>query len=187
MTEADEALDVGPHRADLALLPGERWYVVQSRPQQELHAARQLANQRFHAFVPRVKRTVRHARRRRTVLTALFPRYLFTALDLERDRWRSVLGTYGVTTMIMDGERPRPVPPGVVESLADVVASDGTVDFADRLEVGDDVRFLDGPFAEQIGRIVRLDDHGRVAVLLELMGGSRTVRSHTANLLPTGR
>jgi transcriptional antiterminator RfaH len=168
------------------LAPGERWFVVQSRPNKEHYAALQLANQDFRPFVPRLRKTVRHARRTRTVLAALFPRYLFLALDLERDRWRSVLGTFGVSTMIMAGERPRPVPEGVVESLADVADAAGAVDFADRLQPGRDVRFLEGAFAEQIGRVTRLDDNGRVAVLLEIMGGERVVTARASSLLPVG-
>jgi transcriptional antiterminator RfaH len=88
--------------------------------------------------------------------------------------------------MIMAGERPRPVPEGVVESLADVADASGAVDFADRLQPGQDVRFLDGAFAEQIGRVTRLDDNGRVAVLLEIMGGERVVTARASSLLPTG-
>jgi transcriptional antiterminator RfaH len=167
-----------------ALAPGERWFVVQSRPKQELYAAAQLANQEFRPFVPRLRRTVRHARKTRTVLAALFPRYLFVALDLEHARWRSILGTFGVSTMIMDGERPRPVPPGVVESLAQIADRTGAVSFAHGLTEGQDVRFLDGPFAEQIGRVTRLDDKGRVAVLLEIMGGERVVAAPASSLLP---
>lgn len=166
------------------LAPGERWFVVQSQPKKELYAAAQLANQDFRPFVPRLRKTVRHARRTRSVLAALFPRYLFVALDLERDRWRSVLGTFGVSTMIMAGERPRPVPDGVVEGLAEVADGAGAVDFANRLEPGQEVRFLEGPFAEQIGRITRLDDQGRVAVLLEIMGGERVVAAPARSLLP---
>ena len=168
------------------LAPGERWFVVQSQPKKELYAAQHLANQDFRPFVPRLRKTVRHARRTRTALAALFPRYLFLALDLERHQWRSVLGTFGVSTMIMAGERPRPVPEGVVESLADVADASGAVDFADRLQAGRDVRFLDGAFAEQIGRVTRLDDKGRVAVLLEIMGDERVVTARASSLLPVG-
>jgi transcriptional antiterminator RfaH len=132
-------------RAAQELAPGERWFVVQSQAKKESYAAAQLTNQGFRPFVPRVRKTVRHARKTRTALAALFPTYLFLALDLDRDRWRSVLGTFGVTTMIMAGERPRAVPHGVVEALADVVDGSGTLDFAERLAPGQEVRFLDGP------------------------------------------
>ena len=164
--------------------PGARWFVVQSQPHKELLAARNLENQDYRVFLPRLKKTVRHARRSKTVHAALFPRYLFVALDIERDRWRSVLGTVGVVTMIMDSGGPKPVPGGVVETLCQAAASDGIVTFTDSLALGARVRFLDGPFAEQVGEVVRLDDKDRVAVLMELMGGERLVVARPSSLMP---
>ncbi len=164
----------------------ERWYVVQSRPHQEFYAAGHLAEQRFRSYVPRLAKTVRHARRTKTVLAPLFPRYLFVTLDLERDAWRSVLGTLGVTSLIMDNGRPKPVQPGVVEAIAAATAPDGSVSFAHGIEIGAQVRLLSGPLAEQVGRVARLDDKGRVAVLLELMGAERLVTAPASAVLPVG-
>ena len=54
----------------------------------------------------------------------IFPRYLFVVLDLDRDRWRSVNGTFGVARLVMmAGDRPQPAPHGVVEAL--VALADG--------------------------------------------------------------
>jgi hypothetical protein len=36
----------------------------------------------------------------------LFPRYMFMILDLPRDRWRSVNGTYGVDRLLMRSGDP---------------------------------------------------------------------------------
>lgn len=167
------------------LLEGDRWYVVRSAPRKEFFAASQLENQSFRTFVPRLRRTVRHARRTQTVLAPLFPRYLFVAMDVDRVRWRSILGTFGVAQLIMSGERPKPVPDGVVENLAEASDLAGAVSFRDRLRVGDDVRFVSGPFAELIGRLVDLDDAGRVGVLLEIMGSERVVAATADTLVPT--
>jgi transcription antitermination factor NusG len=38
------------------------------------------------------------------------------------------------------------------------------------LNVGDPVRLTQGPFAEYLGKLDRLDGSGRVRVLLELLG-----------------
>ena len=38
----------------------------------------------------------RHARKIDVVLAPFFPGYLFVQLDLQRDQWRSVNGTYGL-------------------------------------------------------------------------------------------
>jgi hypothetical protein len=54
----------------------------------------------------------------------------------------------------MDGERPRAVPAGVVEALIEAADGSGGFDFRDRLRAGETVRFLAGPFADRLGRLV---------------------------------
>jgi transcriptional antiterminator RfaH len=49
---------------------------------------------------------------------------------------------------------------------------DGTVHFHYALRQGQMVKVAAGPFADLVGRLERLDDKGRVSVLLRLMGGS---------------
>ena len=62
-----------------------------------------------------------------------------------------------------------PVPVGIVESL--IERSDGQVTRLDTdLVRGQRVRILSGPFADFAGTLARLDDAGRVQVLLEMMG-----------------
>src|SRR5665213_96139 len=72
----------------LPLAQHERWYVARTRAQREPEAARQLTNQGFRAFLPRHLKNRRHARKVETISAPLFPRYIFTILDLTRDRWR---------------------------------------------------------------------------------------------------
>lgn len=163
-----------------------RWYVVQTQPQKEIYAASNLENQGFEPFVAQIPRTIRHARRIKTVRAPLFPRYIFVALDLTRDRWRSVRGTFGVTTMVMEGERPLPAPVGVVEQLIERTDELGTIDFRPELKPGQSVRFLRGPFADKIGKLLNMDATGRVSVLLEMLGSERTVSMPADGLLPVG-
>ena len=163
---------------------GRRWFVVQCQPRKEVYAQTNLKRQDFHSFLPRFRKTVRHARKTRETLAPLFPRYLFVSLDLGRDRWRSVLGTYGVTRLVTDGFWPAPVPQGLVEDLVAATEQFGAIEFSDALTPGEKVRFLNGPFAETIGRLVRLDDAGRAQVLLELLGSEREVSVSAATLAP---
>ncbi len=166
------------------LTRGDRWYVVYSQPHREFRAQRQLAEQGFHTFLPRYRKTVRHARKLMTVNAPFFNRYLFVALDLNRNPWRSVNGTIGVTSLISDGTFPIPVPRGVIESLISVSDADGFVNLGDALQLGDHVRVLTGPFAGLVGQLVRLDGARRVRVLLQLLGGVVAVsidRDHLAS------
>ena len=154
----------------LELGPGERWFVARVLAHQENRAQFNLHRLGFRSFLPRLRRTIRHARKLRDTLNPLFPGYIFIVIDLSKQRWRSINGTFGVASLIMGAEQPTPVPPGVVEALVASYESRGVVRFDDGLEIGQKVRILSGPFAETICRLADLDDRGRVRVLLEIMG-----------------
>jgi transcription elongation factor/antiterminator RfaH len=149
-----------------------RWYAVHTQPNRELRAKSQLENQGYEVFLPRRLKTVRHARKLTNVAAPFFPRYLFVRLDLVQHRWRSVNGTFGVSSLVMQGEKPHPVPRGVVEAMIAFVDTSGFLCFKESLVLGTQVRLAAGPFAEQLGILDRLDDSGRVRVLLDIMGAA---------------
>jgi transcription elongation factor/antiterminator RfaH len=166
------------------LADNERWYVVRTLPQRELHAARQLNNQSFRTFVPRFWKNRRHARKVETVSAPLFPRYIFVVVDRTRDRWRSINGTLGVDRILMYGGEPQAVPVGVVENLIAAADGQGNVRFDFHLKEGDPVKVTAGPFADFVGQLERLDDNGRVRVLLEILGGKVLVALPQGLLAP---
>ena len=173
---ADVAIRTGAARPVIAgPAPGEgrRWFAVQCLPHRESGAERQLQNQGFRTFLPRGIKTRCHARKVETVLTPFFARYLFVQLDTDRDRWRSVNGTFGVASMVMMADRPRPVPHGVVEALIAMADDRGVLRFDESCEfrIGQKIRVLAGPFAEQVGRLARGAENDRVCLLLDIMGG----------------
>jgi transcriptional antiterminator RfaH len=169
----------------LPLVRQERWYVARTLAQRELHAARQLTNQEFRAFVPRYWKNRRHARRVETISAPLFPRYIFVILDRTRDRWRSVNGTLGVERLLMQAGEPQAVPQGVVESLITAADTDGNVHFDFHLKEGQTIRVTAGPLADLVGQLEGLDDNGRVRVLLEIMGGKVRVALPQTLVAPT--
>ena len=149
---------------------GERWYAVQSRPHQENRAIFHLEEQGYRSVCPRLRRTVRHARKTTQVLAPLFPGYFFVPLDLTRDPWRAINGTRGVVRLVMNGDRPSPMPQGIVAALKARMNADGTINWLPSLEVGGSVRIADGPFAELVGTLEHLGPDGRVRVLLTVLG-----------------
>ena len=166
------------------LIDGERWYVVHTLPCREFRAQLQLEAQGFRTFLPRYAKTVRHARKLRTVSAPFFPCYLFIALDLSRDRWRSINGTFGVASLVMGQESPVAVPSGIVEGLGAACAGDGHVHLSEALGLGDRVRVLSGPFADSVGELTRIDGAWRVTVLLRLLGSDVPVSISRAMLMP---
>jgi transcription elongation factor/antiterminator RfaH len=167
-----------------AALYGESWYVVQARPHQENRAVEHVEQQGFRAFCPRLKKTVRHARKTRITFAPLFPGYFFVPLDLTRDRWRTFNGTRGVVRIVTNGDQPSPVPCGVIESLILRTNSDGTIDWLPSLDVGASVVIADGPFADLVGTLEHLGPDGRVRVLLSILGRPVNVSLHQQSLMP---
>ena len=163
---------------------GPRWYAVHTQLYRELRAQTQLQNQRYAVYLPKRRKTVRHARKLQTVLAPFFPRYLFITLNLAIDQWRNVNNTFGVASLVMGSDRPRPVPRGVVETMIAATDGDGVLSFARELKIGEQVRLLAGPFADRLGVLDRLDDNGRVRVLLEIMSGAIPVQLPRAHVIP---
>ena len=70
-----------------------------------------------------------------------------------------------------------------MESL--IERSEGELNALDTgLVKGQHVRILSGPFADFVGTLERLDDAGRVQVLLEMMGTAVPVTLHRSALSP---
>lgn len=158
------------------------WYAAYTQPNAEAKAVEHLARQGYSVYLPRYRRSVRHARRRALVLRPLFPRYLFVGLDRLTQRWRPIRSTCGVVGLVASGDEPVPVASGIVDGLRRQ-ESDGAFDLlspAGRLRAGDAVRVTEGPFADFVGRLLGRADHERVFVLLELLG--RTVRAEVSAL-----
>ena len=156
---------------------------MRSRSCRELTAAANLRWQGYPTFLPVHAKTVRHARRFRSVRAAFFPGYLFVQLTIGRDRWRSVNGTVGVAHMIMEGERPKPVPPGVVEALIAAADGAGCLAVHPQLQCGEMARVVSGPFAGLVGRLTALDEGKRVAILLDVLGTGVSVAATRLGLV----
>ena len=167
-----------------ALREGQRWYVVHTLPLSEGRAEAQLNNQRFRTFLPKRQKTVRHARKLSTIEAPFFPRYLFVILDPARDHWRSVNGTFGVASLVMRGDEPHPVPRGIVETLIASTDAYGILQLGQQLKIGEPIRLAAGPFAEQLAILDRMDDSGRIRVLLGILGRQVPVSTHCKNAMP---
>jgi transcription elongation factor/antiterminator RfaH len=165
-------------------LTQKQWFAVQCLARRERYAQQNLFNQQYHTFLPFFMKTVRHARQTRTVYQALFPGYLFIRLDLNVDRWRSVNGTFGVSRLVMSGERPAVVPDGIIENLINHADEKGSVRLDDGLKVGQSIKIVAGPMTDLIGELLSLDDNGRVRVLLEIMSGKIVVTLNREHLHP---
>src|SRR5204862_6442445 len=94
---------------------GARWYVVQTQVNGEAKAAQNLLRQGYDIYLPRYLKRRRHARKTDFTAKPLFPRYMFVAIDIATQRWRSIQSTFGVSRLVSNGVDPAMVPAGVVD------------------------------------------------------------------------
>jgi transcriptional antiterminator RfaH len=152
-------------------LGNERWFAAMTQPHREGVAVDNLQRQGFYTFSPLERVVRRHARKTIATTAPVFRGYVFVRLDPLRARWRSINGTLGVRSLVTSGDAPLPVQVGVVETLIASTDADGFLKFVDPLQPGMTVRLREGPFADQLGVIERLDGRNRLILLMSLMGG----------------
>lgn len=148
-----------------------RWYVAQTQVHSEERARINLERQGFETYLPRYRRERRHARRRDTVRTPLFPGYIFVRLDLRSAPWRSINGTFGVNHLICRGEQPAALPEDIVEELVERENEAGLVVLQPRsFHKGESLRIVSGAFCDCQGLFEDMADRERVVLLLDLLG-----------------
>lgn len=162
--------------------PARCWYAVHAKTGQEDFAQANLRRQGYVTFLPKSYRTIRHARSIKTTTAAFFPGYLFIALNLAADRWRSVDGTFGVLRIVKAHDRPLPAPQGLVNGLIAATGPDGLLDRACALAPGAAVKFISGPFADQLAVVAGMAGSDRVRVLLSIMNQTVPVEAHRSAL-----
>lgn len=148
-----------------------RWYAVNTQPRAEHKACFHLNRQGFQTYLPCYLKRRRHARRVDTVAAPFFPRYVFVAMDMAAQRWRSINSTIGVSHIVCTGEMPAPVPAQIIAQLKLSEDERGLIELRrPRFSPGDKVAVLDGAFADCVGIFEAETDEKRVAILLDLLG-----------------
>ncbi len=149
-----------------------RWYVVHTKPRQEMLAQTHLHRQAFRTYLPLIAQTRRRRDRRVEVILPLFPRYLFIQVNLREQCTAAVRSTLGVTAMVRFGDQLLPVPDSVIAYLQASTDADTGLHrlHAPRFQKGDKVRVDRGPFAglEGIYQAERGED--RFMILLDFLG-----------------
>jgi transcriptional antiterminator RfaH len=155
---------------------GRHWYVARTHTHAESKASGHLRRQGFETYLPRYLKKRRHARRIETVQAALFPCYIFVAIDMAIQRWRPISSTIGVSHLVCNGDEPSVLPPGVIESLRAKEDERGFVQMQVRpqFRVGQKIKIENGVFASCLGLFEGMSDRERVVVLLDLF--NRKVR-----------
>lgn len=157
------------------------WIVVNTHPHKEATAITQLGNQGFATYCPLVRKQVRHARKTRTVLRALFPGYVFVDTFGENS-WRPVLSTVGVRSLVRSGEQPSLLDPRFIDALRARESEGVIVAPASPYAAGQKIRIAEGPFDGTVATIIALDEKDRLVVLMDILNRPVRVRLDARNV-----
>jgi transcriptional antiterminator NusG len=108
--------------------------------------------------------------KRRTVEKRVFPGYVLVNMKMSEESWHVVRNTPGVTRFVGMGNRPQPLSPQEVNQILRRMESD-----APKIKVsfrsGQKVRITDGPFADFMGLVDKIDmERAKVSVLVSFFG-----------------
>ena len=145
------------------------WYLVHSKPRQELCSLENLERQGFECFLPLI--AVEKLRRKLIVVVQepLFPRYLFIRLDASQEgrSWNPIRSATGVSRLVSFGQVPAKLDDLLVDTIRASVADVGVPQR--HFEPGEVLRINDGPFAGLEAVYQMPDGEARVMVLIDIL------------------
>jgi transcriptional antiterminator RfaH len=156
--------------------PERSWVVVNTHPHREQIAIENLDCQNFRTYCPLVRKTVRHARKSQEVLRPLFPGYVFVQVSPGLHRWRPILSTRGVRTLVRTGEQLSFLDNGFIEALRQREVAGAIVRPERPYEIGQRVEITSNAFDGVVATIIDMDEKNRLVVLLDLLGRAVKVK-----------
>lgn len=157
------------------------WYLVQCKPRQDERAEDNLARQGYEIFRPKCwyQRLIRG--QRQWAVESLFPGYLFINLPAESN-WGPLRSTRGVSRVVSFGG----VPVAVSDSLVKQLQARVEIDVKSELKLGDNVRIIEGGFAELDAIFMAMDGEERVILLINLLNRQQQISVPMASIESNG-
>lgn len=156
------------------------WYVIHTKPRQEIRALENLRKQNYEVFCPLI--TVEKVRRGKLtkITEPLFSRYIFIKLNKTTSNWTPITYTLGVSKIIRFGSMPTAVDDSIINILID---NDGESQ-ARLFSEGDEIELIDGPLKGLHAIFKQHDGELRAMILIELMSQPHLIRVDTQALVP---
>ena len=158
-----------------------RWYVVhaysgyENKVKEDLEKTienRNLQNLIFEVKYPTetVTETLEGAKKPKTYQRKVYPGYVMVKMIMTDSTWYIVRNTRGVTSFVGSGNKPIPLTDEEVTAMG-VERMSLKLD----VEVGENVRIVNGPFANFTGTVTEIDPETQKVKLLVSLFGKETV------------
>tara|TARA_Y100001935_G_C17277128_1_gene495293 strand:+ start:67 stop:615 length:549 start_codon:yes stop_codon:yes gene_type:complete len=149
------------------------WVLVYTKANQEFIAERNLKNQGYDTFLPLIFSSNKN--KKVNLPIPVFPRYLFTKINLLADNWSSIKSTYGVNKIVMFSEEFPSIPSQIIKRIKDKLDKSGVykedISYED-YQQGDKVSIKEGNFAGLDAIFLSKKSNDRVRLLLKLLNSS---------------
>jgi len=148
-----------------------KWFLVYTKPREEERAKDNLQNQGYETFLPMIAQE-QDNKVASFMFNPLFPRYIFIAINLEKDNWTQIKSTRGVSHVVIFGNKMAPVPNSVIRFLKKRVDDNGILIqkiTRNIFQKGDKIIIKKGPLKGQEATFLSKTGKERVRILLKLM------------------
>ena len=145
----------------------KKWLVVILKPNAYDLATRNLEQQGFEIFLPKMTVTSRKNNKFLSKKIYLFPGYMFVSFDPEILKWGVINNTYGVSKILSFNGKPALISSDIILALKYRYSSDVSSLENDNLKKGDRIKMIAGPFANFLAKVESSEGSSRMWVLLE--------------------
>jgi transcriptional antiterminator NusG len=186
-SEEAEAVEGEAEVEEPEVNPNFRWYVVhtysgyenRAKASLEERIKQQSLEEEFGEVLIPTENVVELGKggTKRTSKRKFFPGYMLVQMELTDASWHLINDTPKITGFVGNATKPPPVPEEQVKRLTKQI-DEGTLKAKPRVkfEEGEDVRVVDGPFANFNGIVETVnEDKGKVRVMVSIFGRSTPV------------
>lgn len=158
---------------------GANWYVVHTYSGHENKVAATLRqkikassyeDRIFDIMVPTQEKIEVREGKKVTLQEKIFPGYILVKMKLDDETWHTVRSTAGVTSFVGIGNKPTPLNEAevvAIQKFSELEAPTYKASFS----IDEAVRIVDGPFADFLGTVDKIDEEkGKVRVLVSIFG-----------------
>lgn len=156
-----------------------KWYVIHTYSGHENRVAinmiqridtMKLGDKIFELLIPTQNKILIKRGKKKAIKEKIFPGYMLVRMLMEDDSWLCVRTTPGVTGFVGIGSKPTPLPPQEVESIKKFMEQEAPK-YKASFSTGEAVKIVEGPFADFLGTVDKIDDaKGKVHVLVSIFG-----------------
>ena len=155
----------------------KKWFVVYTKPQQELKVATQLSAMGITNYCPTITLVKQYSDRKKKVTKPLLSSYVL--VELEENQRNKVFSCSGIVRYLFFLGKPAVVPAFEIDLMQDHLNGVYNDIKVTTLSVGDSHTITQGPFSGISGRVVQ-SDKTKVKLELASLGMSITLKKQAA-------